>query len=156
MTTGAETHVHYPECAQDPCTCVETTEVLDAKAARDAHYARDCSHACNGNCCRSFTVGLSPVELGRKRLKGTSTDIVAITDMLIYQGHHRSVPVPGIGKKMPNDEPGHFYGCKHFDEATSRCTNYEGRPLMCRSYPYRKRCDYAGCGYKKPEVKPSD
>lgn len=30
----------------------------------------------------------------------------------------------------------HFYTCKHFDEETRACTNYEGRPPVCRGYPW--------------------
>lgn len=29
-----------------------------------------------------------------------------------------------------------FYSCKFFDPVERRCTNYEGRPPMCRSYPW--------------------
>lgn len=50
-----------------------------------------------------------------------------------------------------NEDPKHWYTCKHFDDAESRCTNYEGRPQMCRAYPYRKRCTYKGCDYEKPK-----
>lgn len=29
-----------------------------------------------------------------------------------------------------------FYECRHFDQESRRCTNYEGRPDVCREYPW--------------------
>ena len=37
----------------------------------------------------------------------------------------------------------YYYTCKHFDG--ENCTNYEGRPQMCRSYPDGGKCVQLGC-----------
>jgi Fe-S-cluster containining protein len=107
-----------------------------------------CSHRCGGDCCRSFDLDKSPVELGRARVHGGICDIVYITDMLVYQGHGVTSPVhgkeSGTGKA---GEPAYWYGCKHFDDDAGLCTAYESRPRMCSEYPYGQRCRYKGCGY---------
>lgn len=39
--------------------------------------------------------------------------------------------------------------CPFFDEKTKRCTVYEYRPLICRSYPLTSTKSYGKCKYKK-------
>lgn len=39
----------------------------------------------------------------------------------------------------------YWYTCVHFDRVGRRCMNYEGRPRMCRQYPYGHSCLYKGC-----------
>lgn len=42
---------------------------------------------------------------------------------------------------------GHEYShtCKHWDDVTGDCRNYDERPRMCRDYPYDRACSEAGC-----------
>jgi len=40
----------------------------------------------------------------------------------------------------------HIYTCKHFDG--ENCTDYENRPIMCSSHPYKRACGYKACTRK--------
>jgi Fe-S-cluster containining protein len=37
-----------------------------------------------------------------------------------------------------------YFACRHWDEETRLCGNYENRPEMCRAFPYGKPCEH-GC-----------
>jgi hypothetical protein len=40
-------------------------------------------------------------------------------------------------------DPTHFdTACMFLDLETRRCTNYEGRPQICRDFPTQRRCGY--------------
>jgi Fe-S-cluster containining protein len=65
-------------------------------------------------------------------------DFRQVAEMVIYQRPHES-------------GEGYMYTCKHFDEETNNCTNYENRPRMCRDYPYGGVCSYEGCTMSKEE-----
>lgn len=124
-------------------------EVVGPLVEPGSHYDADCSHRCNGNCCRSFTVRYSPVEIGRERARGVVDDIVFIADMLVYQGWGQSNMVGDEVGVRTDGDPCHWYTCKHFDDPAGKCTVYSDRPRMCRSYPYREACTYTGCSYEK-------
>ncbi len=46
-----------------------------------------------------------------------------------------------------------FYRCRHYDEGTKSCTNYDGRPDVCRDFPWYGQEPHPaktlppGCGY---------
>jgi Fe-S-cluster containining protein len=52
----------------------------------------------------------------------------------------------------PPPQSGHYYSCKHHDEASGNCLNYADRPNMCSSFPFygnpRKRCEYKECTWE--------
>lgn len=76
---------------------------------------------CNGcgSCCDP--VSLSPAMVHRRDSSfGQQAD--QLREMLIPVG-----PARGGGAN---------YECIHFDKRERRCTNYEGRPEMCRGYPW--------------------
>lgn len=69
-------------------------------------------------------------------------EVAYIADMAIYLGFYDVNPL----EEMAGDHvPSHYYTCRHFDEASGRCSAYESRPAMCRQYPYGKGCSYVGC-----------
>jgi Fe-S-cluster containining protein len=48
------------------------------------------------------------------------------------------------GEVILRHQPDKIYGtiCKFIDRETRRCTVYEGRPEICRTYPGNSRCGY--------------
>ena len=48
------------------------------------------------------------------------------------------------GEIVLRHQPDEIYGtvCKFLDRQTRRCTVYEGRPTICRTYPGTCRCGY--------------
>lgn len=51
---------------------------------------------------------------------------------------------------LPNKEGhtlsvGGYYTCRHLNTETGDCMNYEGRPDMCRDYPYGEACTFKEC-----------
>ena len=68
---------------------------------------------------------------------------------------HLNLPFETVARKFTKkgDEPGEvilrhkpdpIYGtaCKFLDRETRRCTVYQGRPSICRTYPGCPRCGY--------------
>jgi Fe-S-cluster containining protein len=53
--------------------------------------------------------------------------------------------------KFPAAEDAHYFTCRHWDEGTRLCLNYENRPPMCSNYPYGRECDH-GCSCKGTPV----
>lgn len=109
---------------------------------------------CTGHCCKAFTLPCSMDVVKLKVEEGTVTDGAIIADMLIpmYAGPYAGMPddirakVDKVAASNRTDEPAFVYTCRHFDGAN--CTNYEGRPDMCKAYPYGTRCEYRGCEWK--------
>lgn len=87
--------------------------------------------SCTGNCCENFPLPLSKEMLKRraqesKNANGSLLEMRMIADMVIpiqkeafYHGDKRYF----------------WFTCKHFDKQTRKCTIYEKRPVMCRTYP---------------------
>jgi len=85
---------------------------------------------CTGACC-------DPVVIAAEQYRGLSRDPrsypngMYIVNMLTSRG--------------PGPSPGHIaFDCAYFDAETRRCTAYERRPRMCRSYPDQGVCDLCG------------
>lgn len=95
---------------------------------------------CSGHCCKRFYLPLSPDELKQARVQGRYTDIETIADMVIFLEKSK-MRVDGT----EGPEEGHYYTCRHFDEASGNCGIYERRPRMCSEYPYGAACKYKAC-----------
>lgn len=128
---------------------------------------------CTGNCCRCFTIPYSPHEVQASYwawLRGGAQvsqmgsdnspilqDIHILAPMLVYLGlfdrHPKQAkqinPMDEVLLRGRFDVQRHFYRCKHFDEKEKICTIYEMRPVMCRSYPNGRPCNYSGCTWRK-------
>ena len=79
-------------------------------------------------------------------------DIHLITPMVIYLGFTDKKPRQIVKSKKPSIN--HRYRCKHFDAKAKVCTIYEIRPAMCRDYPGKTGCNFAGCTWKSARRKP--
>jgi Fe-S-cluster containining protein len=90
---------------------------------------------CTGHCCRVFSLPNSPKEVASKEFREGVVDGEIISDMVIPLDYE---PLEDDGKPYR-----WFYTCKHFDG--ENCTNYEGRPMMCRTYPDGGKCVQLGC-----------
>lgn len=93
----------------------------------------DCSHPCGGACCRRFPLNRSPAQLGARyveltawRDSGGEMEPWMLESMMICE---MVISLADEGDETPT------YTCKHFDDATGRCTAYDRRPKMCSEYP---------------------
>lgn len=98
---------------------------------------------CTGHCCRAFTVSSSLDVLAELANNGDEQAAI-VFDMVI--------PIPleaDVSAIDPDATPGvQRYECRHFDPRSGNCTNYEGRPIMCRDYPYEHMengCQFSQC-----------
>jgi uncharacterized protein len=94
----------------------------------------DCKK-CPGYCCSYPLIGLDRRDVERlaKHLGISFEDC--------ERRHTRSA----YGRKwiMRRQKDAHYGGiCKFFDTEKRRCTVYEGRPSVCRSFPGKGRCGY--------------
>jgi len=129
---------------------------------------------CTGHCCKDFTLPVSPmqfawwaklIKLGKKPWRMVHTkyrawqgeiyntnsgykthynidEIAKIADMVIFKRADKTC------NGNPNRKIDHVlyhYTCKHFDQKSGNCMNYENRPDMCRVYPNGGVCKYKGC-----------
>jgi Fe-S-cluster containining protein len=68
-------------------------------------------------------------------LNGSKEEADFIKDMVIWLGDYP--------KKNEEDvHNGAYYTCRHWDTETHLCKVYEKRPLMCKGFPYKKKCQY--------------
>lgn len=123
---------------------------------------------CTGHCCRKFSIGVSPglapsdlhnIHLNNGIFPETGKPILdfdKIYNMLIYIGTIKKNSeefkrLHASYAKPPKDPEGfnHYYTCKHLNNETGDCMNYENRPSMCRMHPtygeFGRFCDYADC-----------
>jgi Fe-S-cluster containining protein len=77
---------------------------------------------------------------------GEALDLVAMLEPLtVAEANLRQEAfVQGERTGFTEGDEGHLYMCKHWDEETRLCNDYENRPPMCRTFPYGKPCRY-GC-----------
>ena len=100
---------------------------------------------CGGQCCAVFTVQKNVWEpKRRKRIE----DGAFIADMLVaITAEEAADRVRRFGSTYEPKVDGRvWFKCRHWDEETRLCGVYEGRPYMCRDYPYEGECDHS-CGY---------
>lgn len=129
---------------------------------------------CTGACCQNFYLLFSPEELldAYHRWRHGSGERVSMNgaaSLPLYQDMHLIAPMVvhlGYGTKAPKqvnptDEAlqgkpeilAHRYRCKHFDATKKICTIYEIRPMMCRDYPGKNPCNFAGCIWTERKAK---
>lgn len=129
---------------------------------------------CTGHCCQKFTIPLSPQELREAYDRWLRTqngypvpmnghvddgklyqDIHLIAPMVVHLGEFKTTPIRQVNPLvvLGKNRGGHYYRCKHFDSKEKKCTIYETRPHMCRSYPNGKTCNYAACTWKSHKAK---
>lgn len=111
----------------------------------------ECSHPCDGTCCRGFTITTGTPEsraakvgeirvflAGGGECEPWMRDYLMVSEMLL--------PL------APTPEGRELYGCRHHDATTGKCGVYAERPGMCRRYPIhepQRRCVH--CGFVAPE-----
>lgn len=93
---------------------------------------------CTGHCCRAFVLN---------NLKDFES-FLAVVDQ-VEDGPYVRDMVISIGK---NDDGIEWYTCKHLDEASGDCIQYESRPRMCRNHPGQKQCPFIGCTHRGIEI----
>ena len=86
---------------------------------------------CSGHCCRSFHLPFGPPEIDFHRRafekgvrKWKDIDKVAAMVIFRYSRHQKG------GMRF-------LYTCKFLNRKTGDCENYEGRPAMCKDFPYK-------------------
>jgi Fe-S-cluster containining protein len=119
---------------------------------------------CTGHCCRWFTLGASPPELGNRLrlaraissefppifadldLGASPEDLETISECFTYGGYSKDPP-DDIGMEH-SAEPAHWYGC-HKLQDNGDCGIYDRRPQLCRRFPAWEavggRCQNPAC-----------
>lgn len=103
--------------------------------------------ACTGNCCEKFTLPASKEILNRwvqnqRPMNGTMEETRMVADMVIPMEGGRCVD------RIVHDGKNYrlfSYTCRHFNVETRRCSIYEKRPVLCRTYPDRTACRHKSC-----------
>ena len=83
-------------------------------------------------------------------------EIFLIAPMVTYLGFGKDFYQrinPTDEELLGGEQDRHYYMCKHFNEKMKVCSIYEHRPPMCRDYPYRSECNYAGCTWKEKKAR---
>jgi Fe-S-cluster containining protein len=113
---------------------------------------------CTGHCCKRFTLPLTPEALqilaeGYKidphYGKYPKEEILKVADMVIYLDTSNLDP---DGTPHPDGREAAYYTCKHYDQVSGNCQDYENRPMMCKQYPDYGRgaaCKYKSCTMKE-------
>jgi len=103
---------------------------------------------CVGTCCVAFFLPYKKDEFeNRATKKDASDEIRKVNDMIIPVTNstvRRRRNKFGMALGIRKENEGHYFKCKHWDEETKLCNDYENRPVMCRDYPYDKVCSM-GC-----------
>ena len=90
----------------------------------------------------------------RAKVLGPDSEPAHLIDMLIpltpKQASERHTEFGGTDDtRFKWADRGHHYTCRHWDEETRLCTDYENRPPMCSNFPYGREdgCPF-GCSHK--------
>lgn len=121
---------------------------------------------CTGDCCRLFTLPFSPAELERRMLDvqadidagGISADracdTIQMATMAAFVGevtpdqHTRHAALePDFPWAEHKTEPTYWYTCRNL-LPNGNCGIYAVRPAVCRTYPNKGQCLYAGCTWQ--------
>ncbi len=85
---------------------------------------------CGGDCCRSFSLSLSPARLSELYSEAKAYDAAGEDyDRELVQIAEMVIALPGESDKTPR------YTCRNLDDAAGLCLIYENRPRMCRDFP---------------------
>lgn len=99
--------------------------------------------SCAGDCCVAFPISAPLSKLWVKQDVEDGLDILAmLVPLTLDEARDRRARF-GVDQPV-SERNGPYYRCVHWDEDTRLCTNYEGRPGMCRYYPYDEPCEH-GC-----------
>ena len=94
----------------------------------------DCSK-CPGYCCSYPVIELTPKDIKRlAKFHGLSEDQAAKRFTKKAHGYER------VLRRKKDEHFGRI--CRFFDTDKRRCTVYEARPDICRSFPGGNRCGY--------------
>ena len=103
-------------------------------APRDAASRYNCAK-CPGYCCSYPVINVSKYDL--ERLAKHFNLAPEEAERLFTKSAH------GYKRIMRRKKDPHFgMTCRFFDIEKRRCTIYEARPAICRSYPGTVRCGY--------------
>lgn len=96
-----------------------------------------------GSCCKNISV-----KHGRNVIKTPEQ----------FEILQRKFPVYRMFRIMDNIERGLVFQCVYLDDEIGRCTNYEKRPPLCRTYPHEAIFKLGGslsegCGYYFKPIK---
>lgn len=94
---------------------------------------------CTGHCCEAFSCP-SPQYLAAN--VANIIDGNVLVDMLIPLGPSAS---SDLAYEEYDTRNRWRYDCRYFSKETRQCTDYAGRPGMCRDYPYGNNCEIDGC-----------
>jgi Putative zinc- or iron-chelating domain len=120
---------------------------------------------CNGcgACCDPVTLPVSSAQLATMGSRLTDGDWMRehLHPIPRREGRARQAWAKGRGWNERIDEHGDpvieavfYYGCDRYDPVAKRCTDYEGRPGMCRDYPWHTGAPIEGadlpptCSYR--------
>lgn len=100
---------------------------------------------CGGECCAVFW-------LPKDKDWSAHPEGAYIADMIIpltrRQALRRWRKFVSPDKPLPKTSAERTtYTCRHWDEKTRLCGDYENRPALCRDYPYGQPCSH-GCDYQ--------
>src|SRR5450631_1576905 len=97
----------------------------------------DCNR-CPGYCCSHARIAVTLGDIQRLA-KHFEISVAAARKRFTYR--YRA---EGISEQILRHHKDTVYQsvCRFFDREARRCTVYEGRPQVCRKYPYGKTCGY--------------
>lgn len=95
-------------------------------------------------------IGETPDEI-RAYLRVHSFDGPTIADMLVPKHRIEAGAKLPDGSVATETQPGGgwVFTCAHFDAQTRGCNIYQTRPIMCRDYPYGRKCEHLDCEWDK-------
>ena len=97
----------------------------------------DCSK-CPGFCCSYSRIAISDHDIKRLAKHFDLSPAVA-REKFTYR-----YQADGVDERVLRHHKDEVYGsiCRFFDREARRCTVYEARPHVCRTYPYGNKCGY--------------
>jgi len=94
----------------------------------------DCSK-CPAYCCSYDHIEVTDSDLNR---------LAKHFDMTTKEAEKKFTKIVEKTDRVLRHKDDEIYGtvCRFLDQETRRCTVYEARPKVCRTYPDRSRCGY--------------
>jgi Fe-S-cluster containining protein len=92
---------------------------------------------CTGLCCKKFYLPVKYDELMKTEgsLNGSVEEREFIKDMVIWLEDYKKT-------SEEDTHEGAYYTCRYWDTETHLCKVYEKRPIMCKGFPYKRKCKY--------------
>lgn len=111
---------------------------------------------CLGLCCAAFPLpkGSYADLVSGKTNEQREEGMVRLKDILVpltqLEAHVRIAQVgSGFLAQVPDPGNGEWFTCNQWDKETKRCKVYERRPIMCRDFPYGKRCEHSASCHER-------